>query len=163
MITPQQPVKEGHFLWALRRHYGEGFQSAEPAFDRRWQWVLADRQRTRPPRATVIGGPLAGWQAKQAFLLQLQQHRAAGHVLEPPHFVSRRASCGSSPDAPQLVHGSIPDPWPLAYGPERIMTPFSQVITRTGLSRPAKNFDQRKFSNFPRFCLPEMSKLQGEA
>src|SRR6516164_3946403 len=88
MITPQQPVKEGHFLWALRRHYGEGFQSAEPAFDRRWQWVLADRQRTRPPRATGIGGPLAGWQAKQAFLLQLQQHRAAGHVLEPPHFVS---------------------------------------------------------------------------
>src|SRR5215831_18573521 len=88
MITPQQPVKEGHFLRALRRRYGEGFQSAEPAFDRRWRWVLADRQSAWAPRATVIGGPLAGWQAKQAFLLQLQQHRAAGHVLEPPHFIS---------------------------------------------------------------------------
>src|SRR6516164_6115387 len=43
------------------------------------------------------------------------------------------------------------------------MTPFSQVITRTDLSRPAKNFEQRKFSNFPSFCLPEMSKLQGLA
>src|ERR1700751_4718893 len=41
------------------------------------------------------------------------------------------------------------------------MTPFSEVITRTDLSRPAKNFDQRKFSNFPSFCPPEMSKLQG--
>src|SRR6516164_9452403 len=88
MITPQQPVKEGYFFRGLRRHYAQGLQSAEPAFDRRWRWVLADRQRAWAPRATIIGAPLAGWQAKQTFLLQLQQHRAAGHVLEPPHFIA---------------------------------------------------------------------------
>ena len=90
MITPQQPVKEGYFFRGLRRHYAQGLQSAEPAFDRRWQWVLADRQRTRPPRATVIGGPLAGWQADQAFSLQFEQHRAAGHILELPRSIPPR-------------------------------------------------------------------------
>src|SRR6516225_922891 len=88
MITPQQPVEEGQFFGALCRHYGEGFQSAQPAFDWPWRWVLADSQRAWAPRATVIGGPLAGWQADQAFSLQFEQHRAAGHILELPRFIS---------------------------------------------------------------------------
>ena len=73
------------------------------------------------------------------------------------------ASCGSSSDAPQLVHGSIPDPWPVAYGPARIMTPFSEVITRTGLSRPAKILNGENFRISPAFAFPECPNCRARA
>src|SRR4249920_1701816 len=87
MISPQKPVKERELLAALRRYDGEWLQDTELALDRLHQRLGHGRNHWAKS-AAVVGGLLAGRQADQAFLLQFQEHRAAGHILESAGVIS---------------------------------------------------------------------------